>query len=504
MAKIPRIEKGNRPSAVPGGPLPGVNSGAAPAIAAFGNLAEVGYKIAADAEEREMERLRLIQERKQAIVNEVEAGRRAGDYEEGIVGQLDDLKKQYAEEPDKVPQQLLEGGRVLLDRQIEQAPNTQIGLEMAQRGNTRLMAAVREAHDWVQARQTQKIKGDLEAQKNQLAVNAGRFGSTGQLDDFLKTQRQSLFPQYEKVFGVNASKEWNDTVSRAAESYARVQGDIRPVSLRAELSNPRGALATALTPQERDTLITRTERALEKRGETRQYDILGVAAGKTVNLVDALNSGELDPAVLIAHQHENTMAQKAAAIDPSFSPEQRREQVRLLKRQGEVLDAIDGIFTRGQKFDPLKMAVNDAAALKDADKALAKFKGKVEQLPLLVEQMERLTLARKKGEISNGGYASAFGHIGLAYKKALSDEADNDGFWIFQNSRESANREMTRLLETRAQNASEDKKASAWVAYMQRYVEASKKGDVNAEAARRMARQAISIETGFDVRIKGD
>jgi len=363
---------------------------------------------------------------------------------------------------------------------------------------------MREMRNWAQLRQTQKTKGDLEAQKNTLASKAGRYGSVGQLDAFLAASHADLYPQFEKVYGATASMEWHETSVRAAESYARVQGDNNPVGILAELKNPKGAFEQYLTPEKRDALITRTERALEKRGETKQYELLNKAADKTARAVNLLNSGDLDAPTIMALQFENENAIKAVALDKSYTPEQRAKQVAFLKQQGEVLEAVDAIHTRGVPFDPAKQQVNDTAAYMEVDKALKKFKGKAEQLPLIVEQMQRQTLMHKSGEISKAGYAAAFGHVGLAYRKALSDEASNDGFWIFQDSREAANREMVRLLDTAARGVPQEKKDAAWTSYMERYVEASKKGDVTKDLARKLARNAISTETGVDVRVKGD
>jgi len=75
---------------------------------------------------------------------------------------------------------------------------------------------------------------------------------------------------------------------------------------------------------------------------------------------------------------------------------------------------------------------------------------------------------------------------------------------MFHDARETGNRLMNRLLDTTARNVDEEKKAAAWVSYMDRFVLASQKGDVSKSLAERLARNAISTETGKDVRIKGD
>jgi hypothetical protein len=72
--KIPRAGYSDRPSTTPSGGLPSINTVGAGITSALGNMADAGIEIAA-AEEKRLAKLRA---EKQAIVDEVDAGRRRG------------------------------------------------------------------------------------------------------------------------------------------------------------------------------------------------------------------------------------------------------------------------------------------------------------------------------------------------------------------------------------------------------------------------------------------
>lgn len=501
MARIPRIQRGQRPSAVPdsSGLPPATLSGPAADAAEF--LAQTTGALARETQ-AEAEEIRRGLQKKQAILNEVAAGKQAGAFENSILDQAEELKVSFADSPEQAPEEFLRLAREQADAIIEAAPNADVALDVAQRTNVRITAGLRAMHAWAQTRQTQKAIGDIEDRKNQIAVAAGRQGSVGELEVYLDQQKAELTDAFNGVFGAEASAQMRDLEKRAVESFVFVQGDTNPIGVLEALKNPTGRLAELLEPTRRKELLRRTERAVEKRGERRQLDLLHSAAGETFHAVDLLNSGELDAETTVALLRRNDEAIKAARIDRTLTPEQRQKREAFLQRQKKVLEAVDAIRMRTVPFDPARQAVNDVAAIKETEKALRKFKGKNEQLPLIVEQMERLTLAHKTGQISNGGYATAFGHVALAYKKALSEEASNDGFWFFQNSREAGNDQMNDLVEKFGANIPDDDLNSAWVTWMRRYLEATERGtrDVESEEARRIAREAFSLETGLDVR----
>ena len=511
MAKIPRLDGGSA-SVTPASGA-GVGAGfiqaAAQPFGAAGDVADAGFSGAATKEQREAERLRLLTEQKQGVLNEVDAGKRAGDYEESIYHVSERLKTTYADSPDQAPEELLAQGRTEIERAVAAAPNTAVGLEVAQKANSRLDAAMREMHGWVQLRQTQKAKGDLEAQKNDAAAQAGRLPTQFALEQFIVKTNGAMRRQFQAIHGADADKEMHDLNKRITESFLMVRMKDSPIQVRDEIKAARGAVASYLKPEERNALYKQAEWSIEHRGETRQYDLLGSATGDTIKAVGMLNDGTLSAETMIAFTRANENARKAIPLDKSYTPEQRAAQLKMVEKQGTVLEAIDEIRMRGVKFDPVKQVLSDAAAVKTATEELRRYKARSEQLPLIADVMERLLMQRKRGEISAGGYQTAQDLVARAYEKALNDQAANTGlplpFWPFQDSMEAGNREMNRLLEnSKVKNASAEEKAQAWVEWVRRLTAESKDKEISKDAAKRIVRVVVSNETGVDVRVRGD
>lgn len=503
MAKIPRISQGDRPSAVPGGSLP---SGAEGGIFGLvGKVVQAGYEMASEAEKAEALKLRDIAEEKQMRINVVSAGKMSSDYELEIRDDFEMLKRAYWNEPEKLVPELLDRARAKADADAKDAPNTWVGMDFAKSSVSSIASIARQAHEWMWSRQTQIAKGDLEAQRNSAAAMAEKEASLAGLEVLLETTHEKLMPQYVAVYGAKAEEEWHQTAVRMTQGYALGQGDFNPLGVRGELKAARGAFAKYLTPAERESYTRKTELAQERRHQTRMYDILSEADGDNTRAVEMLNAGTLEVDTVLALQKKNISALDAAKIDPSFTPEQRATQVKMLERQGEVLAAVEEIRARGIPFNPEEQISEDTVALREVDKALKRYKGKKEQLPLITEQKDRLIKMRRERKISATGFQTGMDHINMAFRKAVTDEANNDGFWRWQDAREAGNREMDKYLEGRARGASETQKNEAWLDYMNRLLQATKGGkEIDNDAARRMARQSVSLKTGFDIREKGD
>lgn len=514
MAKIPRINPGDRPSAVVGGGYPTPAEVAAP-FKSGADLVDVGSRIAMDSAEKEALRLRAATEAKQAIVNEVAASRAAGDYEEALVGVFEKFKTEFSEMPDQLPEALLAQGRALADRSILGAANSAEGLERAQRTAARLDSTMRQAHEWVVRRQTQKIKADTEGEKNSLAAQATRLGSARELEASIGAAFEKLTGRFEAIYGADAEKEKHDLASRMTEGYVRGQMKDRPIAVKWELENadPEGPLGRFLKPAERATLIEQSKVSIDRRGREWQYDALLNAAGKNKEAVALLNIGQLDAQTSMDLRTANQKALEAARIDPSYTPEQRARQVKFYEGQAKVLDAVEDIRLRGREYDPVEQSDADETARLDTDKALKKYRGGREILPALVKQMDDLVLKRHSGAITEGVFRAQHDRVKMAYEKAVKAEAGNTGLspfgWeLWVDAQESGNLQMNKLM-TLAVNVPKSQKFEAWTEYQRRLnkaeTEAEKAGrGVTSAEAKRIARIAFSYKTSIDKRLPGD
>lgn len=510
MAKIPRIEKGGRPSAVPGGSPSAGLGGVAPIIGAAGNLADVGYKIAAETEEGEAMRLRTVLEQKQAIVNEVEAGRRAGDYEEDLVSHMEGLKKEYWDTPDKAPEQLLEMGRQLADRGLEQTPNTQVGLDFAQRSNTRLMAAVREMHDWARARQTQKAKGDLTIIVNRATAGAEGLGSPQALAGYIASKESELSSVFQNVLGSEAQAEMQKMKTEMARSWVLAAGDRDPLGVLANLDDKDGPLVDHLNVSQRDALRKETKSSYEGVTKTRELNFVKERVTRNKAIVGSFMDGTLDAGTVYASQtalEEQRKAVKAQlsvdaaalqklGIDPSgATPE---DLLSLIDDQQKFLTYIDRARRRQTAFDGEDDLATSESLMIGVNKALKSNKSK--DLGEIVRQQTRVAVALGDKKISQGTASTMFKTMSLALDVAAGKAEDPWGWntWLaWRHPHVAGNMELNNQFEGRFNALDKTAQQRVRLAYMGQFNAAMEAGRaVDGQSARAMALRALALETG--------
>jgi hypothetical protein len=224
MPKIPRISLEGTSAGVPSAAPLSPNAVAAP-LADLTSLADTAFDISSKEGQRQALEMRDAIEAKQAIVNEVEAGRRSGDYEEDITSNAENIKKELWDSPDKAPARLLELGRSLQDQGREAAPNTQVGLAFVQRSNARLAQAVREMHDWALGRQSQKAKGDLSVIVNRATAGAEKVGGVPALGAYIAAKEAELSRVFENVLGSGAQAAMAGMRAGMVRAWAQATGN---------------------------------------------------------------------------------------------------------------------------------------------------------------------------------------------------------------------------------------------------------------------------------------
>jgi len=495
VAKIPRINKGDRPSAVGSSGYHSPAAVAAP-IAALGEAGDAALQ-------GELRRLEKAQAEKQMIVDEVEGSKRLADFDATIREGMDTVKKDFFNDPDKAVSAFTESAQAWAGGEVKAASeyNGRVGLTVAQGTSARIAAATREMYAWVSDRQTQRAKGNTEEIINRTAAGAEHLTSAAELDRYITRAKGQYQQQLTNVFGAaDAETRMADLATKATQGFFAVAGDRNPIGVLSALDDPNGPAAKYLTPAERDSLRKQTRASLDGRQATREIDLARQASGENAQALALLDSGKLQPELMISLQNRNREAQRAALIDPSFTKEQREKQIIQLKRQEEALDAIEDMRRRGTRFDPTEQVTGDSAMLAQHKKEFKKLKGQPADLMVLEEHLQRIILARRKREISDPMFVSMKGDIDLALEKSVKAERNNDGFLFFVDSREAGNIELNRLFSGRLKTATEAQQTAAWREYMRRFAAASKGGvDVKSAASRAMAREAASMQTGVFV-----
>jgi hypothetical protein len=510
MAKqIPRLNAGSVAASVPSSKSGGDE--AAGIVASFGKLADTGYAIAADAEKTLAEQQRVAAEDKQAVVNESAAGRRAGDYQESLTGYIEGLKNEFADAPDKAPGQLLEIGRML-----EQAPNSAVGLAVAQRANAILNSAMKEMHTWALLRQTQMAKGDLQVTINRATAAAESQGSVAVLGAFIKAKEAELTPIFQKVLGadsVTAMKSMREDMARAWVLSTADKSPQAGISVLQALSDnkPGNPLVDYLDTTHRESLKKETISSIIGSTKTGYMNTIKGYLGSNKNLIASWAANdpglgaafeakrkalEAEKIAVKAQLSVDSSALKALGVDvQGHSPE---EVVGLIDTELKFVDALKNVRKLALPFDAEDDPTSVEGLMLATEKALKPKNGK--DLGIIIQQQARLAVALNDKKISGSTAQTIFKTMSLALDTAAANNEDVDGpnTWrLWRAPFSSGTVELNRQFAGQFSKLDKASQVRARMSYVGQFNAAQEAGQqVTVESARQMALRALALEVG--------
>ena len=516
MPKIPRINAGDSSAATPTAAPLAAESVAMPALGLAG-LADTAFQVLSTEDKKQALEQRAALEQKQAIVNEVEAGRRAGDYEEDLATYSDNIKKEFADTPDKAPAQLLEIGRNLQDRQREAVPNTQVGLEFAQRSNARLAQAVRELHDWALARQTQKAKGDLTTTINRATAGAENMGSVPGLANYIAAKEIELTSVFQNVLGSEAQSKMAEMKAGMARSWVMAAGDRDPLGTLQALDSTKAGhpLVDNLDVSQREALRKDVKASFAgyfkngvleevKRGTSQNRELFDLTMASPQNAGTALAAAE------------NALVEQSKAAEAQMKVDTATLEKYGIDLHGHSTDEVPKLiedrlkYVRSLNYARRTMigldAQDDPAAAEGAilatDKALKKRDGK--DLGAIVKQQANLAVLFSDKKIGQDTFQTLFKNMALALDVAAqNNEAVTGASWgpntwrLWYGPQKQGAVELNRQFSGQFSKLDKAMQNRVRLRYMQQFQGAQERGVVlKAEDARRMALRALSLETG--------
>lgn len=519
MPKIPRISLDSPSAGIPGAAPLSPGAVAAP-LADLTNLAGTVFDIASTEGKRQANEMRAALEAKQAIVNEVDAGRRSGDYEEDITGYAEKLKKEFWDNPDKAPAQLLEIGRTLQDRQREQAPNTQVGLEFVQRSNARLAASVREMHDWALSRQSQKAKGDLSVIINRATAGAESIGSVPALGVYITAKEKELTSVFQNVLGTESQTKMAEMRSGMVRAWAQATGNKSPEGALSVLqaldsSKPGNPLVDNLKDTEREALRKDAKadfaggfknKLLEevKKGVSQNRELfdLTMAAPQEAGgaLYSATNALEEQAKAAKAQMHVDTATLEKWGID--LHGHSVDEVPQLIDDRLRYVRALNYARRTMIGFD----AEDDPAATEGAilavDKALKKIDGKTFQN--IVKQQADLAVLHSDKKIKEDTFSTLFKTMLLALDTAAQN---NEPHWYYPNTwrvfagpMQAGRNELAKQFDGQFSKVDKATQNRVKLRFMQQFQGAQERGTVlKQDDARKMALRVLSLETSTHI-----
>lgn len=341
--KIPRMSPGDRPSAVsrytPSG------SGIEPLLKGFSDLAGTAVDIAADAEGREAERLRSALEVKQAIANDTAGARMAADYEEGLIPDVEALKRKNAKTPEKLIAEFIPLARAKADAFQKDAGNGEQALDFSRQSSSLIQAETRRLHDWVSTQQTQNIKDDVSKMLNSASAKAGRVPSLTALGGYISEQEGKLLPRAILAYG---EAEGRDKVrkmrSDIVEEWYYGAGLVDPKGAAATLDD--GPAAENLSTSQRMAIRRDLKDAFEGRGVAQFEQLTGDTVRRNMDIYQSVLNETLDGTTILAMRRENAARQEALEKDPTLDDKQRGEQLGVLKQRTEFLDYATKLYRK--------------------------------------------------------------------------------------------------------------------------------------------------------------
>lgn len=500
MPQIPGVDYTTRPSGhVPQGgeilPFDGGSQALKEGANALGDFS--------DARQKTLDAITLA---KQKIVDTTTATTSAQDFEEKLRAQTTMLQQQFADTPEKAPAELLKAGRQLADDTIKAAPNSQVGLKLAEKTASSIDQSMTSIHSWAQARMTQKAKSDLTTLVNQVTRGAEEQYGPGQLAAYAAAKHKDLDPLFEQLTG-DSGKAKEHLDNEIAKAWVTASGARDPINTLKALDSEKGFLVDNLSTEDRKSLRAQATASFEGMGKVKQINVLKEGIDQTGKAYDLFRTGELTSSTVYSMRKANEQKALAISLDPNMSDKDRAAQIKNIGLQNETLRQLD-IANRKQSGFDATPDEDTRGKLVEAHDALFKANdGKAGQnLADILKFRHDLAQAYSDNKISRNDLNRFDKSVSLAMPKAMAKEASTTGYhipildWNWRNPRESGNVALNDLMDEKTglfSNLSAKQKNDARLYYVEQMNDAMENGKpMTAEATQLMARNSAYFVAG--------
>lgn len=493
MPQIPQTERGARPDGGVGrAVLPSGDGGAEALAQGAGALATAGA--AADKDAATFQQgLDDALAAKQKIVDSVTSTRAAGDFEEKLSSLSTQMQKDYVDVPDKAPAAFLEASRGAADDAINAAPNSAVGLALAQKTASSINSSMVGMHTWAQGRMTQKAKSDLTVLSNQVVNGAAAQPDLKGLSNYLVIKKAALGEAYKGIHA-DPEAEWQKTASAATKNWFVSRGDLDPIAGLKALDAPKGPGIDNMDADTRDSVRKSLQQSLVGFGKEQNFKVVVANVKGIQGLYDAHLDGSLDSKTLDSVQNANALQQAATKIDPKLTPEQREANLGQLQQTSQAIDALAKIHREGLHYDGTDDSATLGKLLQDRKDLFKTPEGENgNDLLRVADFQNRLLAAAADKKLSPGSFQTMFNSVSLDMPEALTAEGNNTGsFWHTQTPREAGNEAMNKSPDF--MHLDPDAQSRARIMYMGMLNDAMKTGgDTGTKSVTAMAINAVKL-----------
>lgn len=509
MAKIPRINQGDRPSAA--GAHGGPDMSAVNIARVLGGVADAALDVATHEElaQRRIQYDAMME--KQKIVDASEAGRISTDFDGvafSIQAQLEqDPKFQAHPEllPEELKKQMREQANALQDENVVPA-NPQVRLAVVRSAESTMSSQYQKSFGWVSARQTEIVKSNLVREFNSVVAGAADQPSAVAAEIHIASNLARMKERIANVHGNLSGAEEDRLWKQGAQAYGEMAAMHRPAEFLAELD-----VSPFLRESLGDDVVDMRRKAnagYHKLRETHDMDIVKEAAAAGEVLVGLIGRDEFVPTAA-KRMRSLEEQRKNAKIGVDQNGGKLRDgdiglRMALIDRQIERVKVLQAM-----SYKQLDSAVTDDPAtvgelvVKQNEFTAKTAKTSVkENLRMLEAQTDALTEALNLGRITRGTFNTMHGKLVLMRQGAIDEQKSNDGFWFMMDSEEEGVNAINKLLkETTHSGTPDEVQNNIWVEYTRRITAAKKAGGLTDAQAIKIAQQVVSRESGK--RVKG-
>ena len=519
MAKIGRIDKGDRPSGVPGGRFPVSPQDASAPFQMAANVADVGMRVAAQEEYAEAKRRRDAEEALLAITNETTSGRLAGEFEDTLAARVEELKAEHSNSPEKLPAAVRQAAQEISARALEGATNTAIALQLSKDINSKTDSAVREGRSWALGRGVQIAKVNFSGMVNRVVADARTQPSLEALTGYLAGKKAALGPLSGRVLGAEGPSTLGKMESDATEVWvtALIQKD--PVRGAIAVKDAKGLIGTALTGDQRKALESVAITAYHNMVDTDQRNLVEDSVRKGDDTYDLLRDDKLTADIILSRKKAIQNQRQAIKAGIVIGPEIPKEfgidvkavadaKLAVLDNAEAVLDAVSK--TRWKQIDPGDVRDSTVSRrLLLAQEEAIKAKGP-KKLDLLAKQQLDLAVARLNKTAKPGELDVMDKDLSREIKASVAAESNVNKLFpdTWQMWGAAARQAGTVALNVQFAGdfsaRTDEEKQATYIEYVSRFNAATKDGtvEIDEEAAKALAYAALQFITAEPVKLK--
>lgn len=503
MAKIPRINQGDRPSSVSGTVVPSAASYMAQGAQILGGLVRTGLEVATAEELAERKRLAEAMAAKQAIVDAAEIGRLDMEFDDEKFKDMaaieQDASIPWAKKVDVFMERAQERADSIRNRNDL---NDSVKLSAVKNANASINSGLAQMHNMVQAGLSRKAKADMTAQFNLAAAGAADQPNAAAVEGYAKGAISKMATVGRLAFGAEWGVKEQELRNGIASRYAARTAMYDPLRLLEEMKSSK-FLRSSLTEAEQTAAESAARNGYAKINDTRNLEIAAQAFAAGETLARVLGTEEfIDAAAARRKSLEDERRWAKMGIDSAgrkMLPEDAKIRVSELDKQIKRVEVLQEMNYK--QLDP--PSVDDADTKQELMSAHDKLFESItdtsarENIDGLLDLQDKLERARSQKKLTKATYDTMKTSVFNAFNGLREAQEGKYDWWPFQKAERAGNKVLKNHFRSSYANQPLEVQNRVWTEYLRELSLIGNK--VTPAEAVAIANKVISLETGREV-----